>query len=780
LSAKNATTGWKDQLHPHLVEAIERAQSIRFIVSFIMESGAKLLAPHLQKAAERGVPIRVLTGRYLSITEPSALYCLLDSLGGAVELRFYDGEIKAFHPKAYIFEYDNEAEIFIGSSNISRTALTDGIEWNYRFIKSQHPEEYQKFSQTFEELFYNHSQAITEEVLKEYALDWKRPTVLQAGQPVARPEKPQPRGAQVEALYYLKRAREEGVDKGIVVAATGVGKTHLAAFDSLSFEKVLFVAHREEIIQQAAAVFQSLRQESRIGFYTGARKDKGADLYFSTIQSLSRDENLKEFPPDFFNYIVIDEFHHAAAASYRKVLSYFKPDFLLGLTATPYRMDNQDIFLLCDDNVIYEINLKQAIERGLLVPFHYNAAYDTTDYGQIRESQGKYVVEDLEEHLSRLERADLILNHYQKFAGERTLGFCVSIKHAEYMAEFFNSHGIPSVAVHSQGGSPRDEAVKALENGEVKVIFAVDIFNEGVDIPSLDTVMFLRPTESYVVFLQQLGRGLRKCGDKEYLTVLDFLGNYKRVHYLPLLLAGENPWDPDVSRARRLTDYEYPQGCSVNFDFRLIDLFEEMAARDPLPVRMRDTYLRLKEQLGSRPTRVELYQGSDIPMREYLKDGWLQFIASMEDLTELESSWLGTAAEEFLKSLEKTRLTKAYKLPTVSAFLQGGTIVERVPLERIGQEMMDFYHQHPLHQQDLNNQSNRNWREWKVDQFSQLARKNPVKFLARERFFHYDEINRVMYLDENLKPYLSPQLAEHVRDILEFRRIDYFRKRYKS
>ena len=180
-------------------------------------------------------------------------------------------------------------------------------------------------------------------------------------------------------------------------------------------------------------------------------------------------------------------------------------------------------------------------------------------------------------------------------------------------------------------------------------------------------------------------------------------------------------------------------------------------------MRMRDTYLRLKEQLGSRPTRVELYQGSDIPMREYLKDGWLQFIASMEDLTELESSWLGTEAEEFLKSLEKTRLTKAYKLPTVSAFLQGGTIVERVPLERIGQEMMDFYHQHPLHQQDLNNQSNRNWREWKVDQFSQLARKNPVKFLARERFFHYDEINRVMYLDENLKPYLSPQLAEHVR-----------------
>ena len=522
-----------------------------------------------------------------------------------------------------------------------------------------------------------------------------------------------------------------------------------------------------------------------MAFIPGGCKDEGADIYFSTVQTLSRSENLQVFPPDYFDYIIIDEFHHAAAESYRSIIDYFKPRFLLGLTATPFRMDNKDIFTLCDDNVIYEISLKQSIERDLLVPFRYYAIYDPTDYDRVKVANGRYVLEELERELSHVERADLIVNNYRKLAGQRTLGFCVSIKHAEYMADYFASHGIAAATVHS--GTPgsvhtldRHSAVEALEKGDVKVIFAVDIFNEGVDIPSVDTVMFLRPTESYVIFLQQLGRGLRKYTGKDHLTVIDFIGNYKRAHYVPLLLAGENPWTSKSPGARRLEDYEFPEGCMVNFDFRIIDLFKELADRDPLPVRMRDTYWRIKQSLGRRPNRVDMYEGSDIPFREYLKDGWLRFLKSMEELESEEEGWLDTPAEEFLKEVERTRFTKAYKLPTIRASLRQGTVVPRVKLEVIAEEMMSFYRDYPLHQKDMSNRSNRNWRDWGVNEFARLAKDNPVKFLCRGQFFHYDEINRVMYLDSEVEPFLSAKLATHVDDILSYRKTDYFRRRYKD
>ncbi len=784
----NAITGINNKLQPYLEEAIQRAENIRLIVAFVMESGVKLLVPQLKLAADRGVPIQLLTGRYLSVTEPSAIYYLYDQLNSAIDIRFYNEAIRSFHPKSYILDYGNEGEIFVGSSNISLSALTTGVEWNYRFYRSEHPDDYRHFSNTFDLLFNHHSELATADLLKEYALSYKKPKFVRVEEktaPTLQLPTPEPRGAQIEALYYLKQARLEGINKGIVVAATGVGKTHLAAFDAEPFERVLFIAHRDEIVRQAHDVFKTLRPASRLGFYMGEHKDEGADIYFSTVQTLSRQENLQVFSPDYFNYIIVDEFHHAAAESYRSVLEHFQPQFLLGLTATPFRMDNKDIFAICDDNVIYEISLKQAIERDLLTPFRYYAIYDSTDYDQVKSVNGRYVVEDLERELSHTDRADLILSNYHRLAGEKTLGFCVSIKHAEFMAQYFTDHGIKSAAVHS--GKPgidytidRHDAVEMLENGEIKAIFAVDIFNEGVDIPVVDTVMFLRPTESYVIFLQQLGRGLRKYQDKDYLTVIDFIGNYKRAHHVPLLLAGDNPWISQTPVARHPEEYNFPEGCTVNFDLRIINLFKEMATHDPLPIRMRDTYWRLKQSLGRRPTRVDIYEGSDIPIREYLKDGWLRFLQSMGELDSTEESWLGTGAEEFLKEIEQTRMTKAYKVPTIRTFLRNNTIVPRVELNEIAKEMQSFYRDYPLHQKDLSNRSNQNWREWGIKEFARLARDNPVNFLSRGRFFHYDEINRMMYLEPDVESYLSPKLAVHIDDILNYRRIDYFRKRFKD
>lgn len=792
----NAILGVDDPFLPHLKRSIAKADRMRFVVAFLMESGAKLIGPPLKEAARRGAEIQILTGTYLSVTEPPAIYYLLNLLEDSVQIRLIkEGRFPSFHPKSYIFDYYEDpdaSEVYVGSSNISATALGSGVEWNYRIERQTAPDDYLRFSTEFDRLFYHEADELTEEALKSYAISWrqnelvKRETRLRAlsGEPVGRPE---PREAQIEALYYLRQAREEGVGKGLVIAATGVGKTYLAAFDSMEFRRVLFVAHREEILKQAEKAFRNVRPKSTVGYYIGDRRDTDCDICVATVQTLARENHLQRFPPDHFDYIVIDEFHHAAADSYLAILNHFTPRFLLGLTATPYRTDNRDIYDLCDNNVIYEIRLKEAIERGLLVPFKYFGVFDEkVDYSKVRISNGVYVTEDLERELSRIERADLILEKYRSMAGARTLGFCASIRHAEYMAEYFTKNGIKSVAVHSGGtDSPyvvdRAEAIKMLNQGEVRVIFAVDIFNEGVDIPRLDTVMFLRPTESYTLFLQQLGRGLRIDEGKKYLTVLDFIGNYKRAHYIPYLLAGENPESIEDHSAPARHEVEYPYGCIVQFDFRLLDLFKEMAKNDPLRKRMADEFSRLSRILGRRPWRFDMYEGSDIPMRYFLQNGWLRFLESVDELTDTERMWLDTPAEEFLRELEKTSMTKSYKMPTIDSFITAdGNLSMSVSLDLIGERFRDYYVSSKVHQQDLTDKSNRDWATWSLKEFASLARRNPVRFLSRSRFFHYDEINQVFSLDESLKPYAGPELALHIKDILRYRGTDYFRKRYRE
>ena len=394
-------------------------------------------------------------------------------------------------------------------------------------------------------------------------------------------------------------------------------------------------------------------------------------------------------------------------------------------------------------------------------------------------------MEQLERELSRAGRAGLVLEKYRDLAGERALGFCAGIRHAEYMAGYFNEHGVKAAAVHSgPGGSghtvDRKTAVDALAAGDLKVIFAVDIFNEGVDIPALDTVMFLRPTDSFTVFLQQLGRGLRKYPGKKHLIVLDFIGNYRRAHYIPALLAGENPatFEP---RGRKPQELEYPEGCQVQFDFNVLELFKELAARDPLQKRMRDEYFRLKSELDHQPTRTELYHGTDLPMREFLREGWLRFLQPLGELTPEETAWLETPAEEFLLTVEKTPFTKAYKIPTLLSLLsQDGDLKARVGLAEIGASFVEFYHGNPLHAKDLEDKSSRGWRSWGAAEFAALARRNPVHFLCKNKFFKYDEINRVFWLDESLQGYLGRSLGDHLRDILEYRRIEFFRKRYRN
>jgi HKD family nuclease len=316
---RNSFTGREDHLVRYLYDCIDRAERIRFIVAFLMESGAKLLASQLADAAGRGIPIQILTGKYLSITEPSAIYHLYNVLGTDVDIRFFNDNVRSFHPKAYLFDYQEDSEIIIGSSNISHSALTTGVEWNYRLRRSLAPADYDMFSNTFDELFNFHSVPATDEELKKYSFSWRKPRLVVLESSKEKPSIPEPTGAQIEALYQLRKAREEGIDKGLVVAATGVGKTYLSAFDSQEYKKSCMSPTGRRSCAKPRRLLP-LCAQSKIGFYFGQQKDENADILFATVQTLAREPHLQTFSPDSFDYIIIDEFHHAAADSYVKVI----------------------------------------------------------------------------------------------------------------------------------------------------------------------------------------------------------------------------------------------------------------------------------------------------------------------------------------------------------------------------------------------------------------------------------------------------------------------------
>ena len=409
IEATDVMTGDRNRsrfLYYQLKMSMLKADKIDIIVSFLMESGVRMILNDLKSALERGAEVRILTGNYLGITQPSALYLIKKELGNRVDLRFYNDKERSFHPKSYIFHYQNAGEIYIGSSNISRSALTSGIEWNYRFSSLDDNKNFTLFYETFTHLFENHSILIDDAELARYSKNWHKPAVSKDlsrydNKEEAADDKVEdlfrPRGVQIEALYALECSRLEGAEKGLVQAATGVGKTYLAAFDSEKYERVLFVAHREEILNQAAASFMNVRHSDDFGFFNGKQKDTDKAVIFASVATLGRKEYLTKefFSPDYFDYVVVDEFHHAVNEQYRRIVNYFKPQFLLGLTATPERMDGRNIYEICDYIVPYEISLKEAINKGVLAPFHYYGIFDETDYSSLRLVNGRYEEREL-------------------------------------------------------------------------------------------------------------------------------------------------------------------------------------------------------------------------------------------------------------------------------------------------------------------------------------------------------------------------------------------------
>lgn len=806
-------TGGSDrrmQLYYQLIQSLKKADSVDIIVSFLMESGVKMLLEELDNALKRGAKIRILTGNYLGITQPSALYLLKKKLGSRVDMRFYNEKERSFHPKSYIFHYERYSDIYIGSSNISRSALTSGIEWNYRFSSVSDPKNYEKFYQVFEDLFEHHSIIIDNEELKRYSQNWHRPAVAkdleryeyshQNEENKSEDTKVrllyEPRGAQIEALCALEDTRAEGAKRALVQAATGVGKTYLAAFDSKSYERVLFVAHREAILKQAAASFRNVRNSEDYGFFTGEEKSTDKSVIFASVATLGRSEYLSEkyFAPDYFQYLVIDEFHHAVNEQYQRIVKYFKPQFLLGLTATPERMDGRNIYEICDYNVPYEISLKDAINKGMLVPFHYYGIYDDTDYSGLHLIRGRYDEKELNEtYIGNVHRHDLIYKYYCKYGSKKALGFCCSRAHAEEMAKEFCERGIPSAAVYSNANGTyseeREKAIEKLKSGEIRVIFSVDMFNEGVDITSVDMVMFLRPTESPIVFLQQLGRGLRRSKGKEYLNVLDFIGNYEKAGRVRFLLTGrtlgKNEYYNPADRSA------FPDDCLIDFDMKLIDLFSEMDKKH-LKVRdqIRNEYYRVKEFLGRIPSRMDLFtymdddiyrvaitHSKDNPFKRYL-----DFRKELGELTEEENLLYSGIGREFINLIENTNMSKVYKMPVLMAFYNHGNVRSQVSEEELLDSWKEFF------------STGTNWKDLDrgitYEKYCSISDKEhikkilqmPVHFLQESgKGFFVKKEGTALALKEDLTDViLQPAFGEQMKDVIEYRAMDYYRRRYEE
>lgn len=499
---------------------------------------------------------------------------------------------------------------------------------------------------------------------------------------------------QEEALEFLNQLREEGYNKAMVVLATGLGKTYLAAFFARMFKRILFVAHREEILHQAKRSFEKVISYKTTGLYYGPEKNPDADIIFASVTTLSMKQHLSTFKSKAFDLIITDEFHHAAANTYQRVLEYFAPEFLLGITATPDRMDNKDIYGLCDGNVAYQMHFTEAIEKHWLAPFKYYGVYDETDYTKVKWLGTKYDREELLAVQLREDIAEKIISAWKKHKQTRTLVFCSSIKQAVYLSNYFNSHGAKTVALHSgQIEIGRKDAISLLENGELDAIFTVDLSNEGVDIPAVDTLLFVRPTESLTVFTQQVGRGLRRHPEKTHCTIIDLIGNYRNADLkLSLLDTSRNE-----QKKAKLVDPIPPELCEINLELNVINLLKELAQkRQPRKEKLLFAYQELKEELGRRPSYLELHLYGKADSKEYKQEfkSYAGFLNWADKLSQEEKE-IYEKYKTWLEEVESTSMSKSYKMVVLLAMLERGAENWYLPItpEQVAPFFKDYYQQ---------------------------------------------------------------------------------------
>ena len=610
-------------LAAELKAEIDSADSIDLLCAFVMWRGLRLLQEPLSAACSAGIPIRVLTTTYIGGTEREALDRLVRDFGAEVRVQ-YDAARTRLHAKAWLFRRDTGFDTaYVGSSNLSTSALLEGVEWNVRLSTSATPALVQKFEATFDSYWHgaeferydpdqDRDRLDDALVAARGARSGDRVTISISGLEV------RPFPYQQEMLDALEVERlVHGRHRNLLVAATGTGKTVVAALDYRRLcldghrPRLLFVAHRREILEQSLRTYREVLGDASFGerYFEGTRPERWEHV-FASVQSLTA-YGIGNIPPDAFEVVVIDEFHHAEARTYRRLLEHLQPDELLGLTATPERADGTDVRSFFEGRTAAELRLWDALGADLLCPFHYFVVADGTDLRAITWSRGRYDEGELSNVFTGNDaRARIVLQQLNDKVADvgsmRALGFCVSIAHAEYMARIFNEAGIPAHAV--SGETPRAARAQALQDlreRAVNVLFAADLFNEGLDLPEIDTVLFLRPTESATVFLQQLGRGLRRTREKAVLTVLDFVGYHrKEFRFDQKLRALTGQSRAGVERAVREGFPFLPSGCSITMDRESQDLVLE----------------NIKSQIANRWQQIvaELRAQGDLSLSEFL------------------------------------------------------------------------------------------------------------------------------------------------------------------
>lgn len=673
-----------------LKKCLSECTKFYFSVAFINFSGLQLLLDSFKDLEEKGVQGKILTSTYLNFTEPKALERIKKFSNIDLKVFVADKDF-GFHTKAYIFENVEEYKIIIGSSNITQRALKSNIEWNVRVVSKKEDTFVKEVLQEYLDIW-EATSIVNEEFLESYGSFIKELRKVDRTKTLEFNEYEliKPNDMQKRAIENLNKLRISGENKALVIAATGTGKTYMSAFDVMNYKpkKMLFLVHREEILRSAEQTFKKLvkNKSIRTGLLTGKDKSFDADYLFSTINSMNI--NLERFSRNEFEYIIIDEAHHSSSPMYKKVMEYFKPKFVLGMTATPERCDAENIFDIYDNNVALEVRLREALELGLVIPFHYFGITDIADVNL----QG-VDIDDLQEISKRLQvnkRVDFIVEkmNFYGYDGNKLkcIGFCVNIEHAEYMASEFNKRGIKSICLTGDdSGDKRAEYIRKLEADEddLKVIFTVDIFNEGVDIPSINLVLMLRPTSSPIIFIQQLGRGLRKHGDKTFLTVLDFIGNHNKAFLIALALNGSRYYDKDSLKVAVATQFANIPGCTnIQMD-RIAQerILEQLAVENFNSMKyLRDEYLEFKNMNSGRVPYFlmdyEKYDGAPDPLKFLNKEKtYLSFVAKMEKDEQLEKLLQNEVFSKILKEFtDKLPIKRIYEFCIIKYLLYNETI----------------------------------------------------------------------------------------------------------
>lgn len=653
-------------------------------VAFITMGGITPLLQTLKKLEKRKIPGKILTTNYLNFSEPRALE-KLNSLSN-ITLKMYDVEAatEGFHTKGYIFKKEEIYRIIIGSSNITSAALTCNREWNTKLISTEQGGMAKEIVAEFWKLWNSQHALPYEEFFENYK---ERYEIIRHQREIAKQEKIpsiekyklQPNSMQVKFIANLRKIVESGQERALLISATGTGKTYASAFAmrELGFERVLFLVHRLTLAKQALASFQNVfGNKKSMGIVGSGNIGYDKDYIFAMVETLHKEENLRKFKQDEFDCIVLDEAHHSPANTYQKVMEYFKPKLFLGMTATPDKRDDNDlsknVYELFNHQIAYEIRLQQAMEEDLLCPFHYFGISDisllTDDQVKARniseEDFGKLTSDERVRHI--IEQAD-----YYGYSGDRVKGliFCSRNKECQELSAKFNELGYRTVALSgSNSDQERESAFERLAmNAEdatdeiqpLDYIFSVDILNEGVDIVEVNQVIMLRPTQSPIVFIQQLGRGLRKAENKEYVVILDFIGNYNNNFMIPVALSGDRTYNPDTIRKYVISGNNTIPGIStIHFDeiskekiFNSIDKIKGMKSI------IRESYISLKNRLGRTPLLFDFYEQGEIDplviIREY-KTYW-QFMEAVEKNN--YSSKLDAHEKLILEYLSKTILS---------------------------------------------------------------------------------------------------------------------------